>query len=574
MVSNKTLVDAARLGIFLQGGSEYLGINKEKVNELNVFPVPDGDTGINMYLTVRAAAEKISSKSLASGVDKVSGDFALGALMGARGNSGVILSQMFRGFSLALAGKKECDVTDLAVAMKKGVDQAYKAVMKPVEGTILTVYRKLALAAQDAAANGANLNEMLEIAIKAGEEALANTPNQLPVLKEAGVVDAGGAGLLYFLRGGLLATKGEVFTVDEPKSAPTVQAPVVENSAAYLKEEISTADIEFVYCTQLLIKGADMPIDEIRAHLIVDPPGDSLLVVGDESLIKIHFHNNHPGKVLEYCAGFGSLHDIIIDNMVDQHHENKAAEDDKLAQPTDETTPVPASIPNQLLEPIVPSTTCGVIAICSGDGMSAIFSELGATVISGGQTMNPSAEDILLAIENNPGQEIVILPNNGNIILAADQAKTLTKKKVEVIKSKFVTQGITSMLAFDHDKDAKTNSKAMSRSLESVMNGELTYAIRASKFNGFNIKKGDILGLIDGKIIATGKKLDKMLFDLTEEMVSACGDSEIITLYWGQDVEKELAKQLSDELSKKFPEYEVEQYYGGQPLYYFLISVE
>jgi len=568
MGSNTTLVNAALLGKFLQGGSEYLGVHKEEINALNVFPVPDGDTGINMYLTVSSAANKISEESMANGVGKVAGDFAFGALMGARGNSGVILSQMFRGFSLALAGKTECTAEDLAEAMKKGVDLSYKSIMKPVEGTILTVFRELTAAAQAAAAKGAGLHEMIESAIEAGDKALENTPNQLPVLKEAGVVDAGGAGLLSFMRGGLMATEsGEHKIADFQTRSSSLpdSSMTVEPGPAFSMDEISTANIEFVYCTQLLIKGENMPIDEIRDHLSQDPPGDSLLVVGDESIIKIHFHNNHPGQVLEYCSRFGTLHDIIIDNMVDQHHETIAAQNASGQKPLNgqsTTEALPLDAP------------CGVVAVCAGEGMDTIFTELGAAVISGGQTMNPSAEDILTAVENLPAAEIVILPNNSNIFLAADQVKSLTKKKIAVIHSKFVTQGLTAMLEFDPEKDAKTNSANMSRALEHVINGEITYAIRPAKYNGFNIKEGDILALMDGEIIANGKSLDKMLTKLVKKMVESADGSEIISLYRGQDIEEGEAQVLADVLADKFPDHEVELYYGGQPLYYFLLSVE
>lgn len=569
MESNTTLVNAALLAKFLQGGSEYLGAHKEEINALNVFPVPDGDTGINMYLTVSSAASKISEESLTDGVGKVAGDFAFGALMGARGNSGVILSQMFRGFSLALAGKTECRAEDLAAAMKKGVDLSYKSIMKPVEGTILTVFRELTAAAQTAAAKGAALHEMIETAIVAGEKALANTPNQLPVLMEAGVVDAGGAGLLCFMHGGLMATtSGEHTPAAFPTSSTALPQPSVskEHFLSVPMNEISTANIEYIYCTQLLIKGGHLPIDEIRDHLMMEPPGDSLLVVGDESLIKIHFHNNHPGQVLEYCSRFGTLHDIIIDNMVDQHHENMAAQDSiGQAAPQDEmiNKELPADAP-----------TCGVVAVCAGEGMDTIYTELGASVISGGQTMNPSAEDILNAVEKSPAREIVILPNNKNIFLAADQVKSLTDKKVAVVHSKFVTQGLSAMLEFDPETSAKTNAENMSYVLENVVNGELTYAIRPAKYNGFNIKEGDILALMDGEIIANGKDLKKMLFKLAKKMVESSKNSEIVSLYWGQDIEEDQAQALTDALAKEFPDHEVELYFGGQPLYYFLLSVE
>lgn len=567
MDSNTTKVNAAQLAEFLHNSSVYLGDHKAEIDALNVFPVPDGDTGINMSLTVSSADKKISANSIAAGVGKVAGDFAMGALMGARGNSGVILSQIFRGFSTALSGKSECTTKELAAAMHKGVELSYKSVMKPVEGTILTVYKAFSNAAMAAADKGASIIDMLQDAMKAGEKALANTPNQLPVLKEAGVVDAGGAGLLCFIRGGIAA----IGNGEDPGWQIELSTRSADAPAIITQEEtpaISTENIEFTFCTQMLIKGENLPIDTIRDHLSQDPPGDSLLVVGDENVIKIHFHNNQPWKVLEYCSQFGSLHDIIVDNMVDQHHENKAAQE--LAEQT--TTASETTAPAEDAPEDAP--LCGVIAVCSGDGMGNLFSEFGATIISGGQTMNPSAEDILNAVESNPASEIVILPNNSNIILAADQVKNLTSKPVQVIRSKFITQGLSAMLAFDADKSAEANAEAMSRTLDEIVNGELTYSIRPAKFNGFDIEKGDILALLNGEIIGCGKEIDAMLFELAQKMVDSYDEGEIITLYHGEDISEEQAEELKETLAEKFPDYEVELYYGGQPLYYFLLSVE
>lgn len=567
METSNTMVVATSLAQFLRAGSDYLGAHKEEIDALNVFPVPDGDTGINMYLTVSSAANKITAGSVAKGISKVADDFALGALMGARGNSGVILSQMFRGFSVGLKGEDSLDAVKLAASMKKGVDLAYKSVMKPVEGTILTVFKELTAAAQEAAASGSGIIEMLEIAIAAGEVALENTPNQLPVLKEAGVVDAGGAGLLCFLKGAMKSIGSAV----EYSEIPQVAEPVTQAIPAAASDEISTADIEFAFCTQMLIQGTGLDAEIIREHLSVDPPGDSLLVVGNDEVIKIHFHNNQPWKVLEYCSQFGTLHDIIIDNMVDQHHENKAALDLNV-EPN--SVPAVSSEPAAPPEPPIDAPKCGVIAVCAGKGMSSLFEEMGATVLCGGQTMNPSAEDILKLVESNPAEEIIILPNNSNIILTASQVKSLSKKKIEVINSKYVTQGLSSMLAFDPDSSAKSNAANMTNTLSDIVNGELTYAIRPAKFNGFNIKEDDILALMNGEIVGCGKKLEKMLTELVAQMVDSYEDSEIIALYWGHNLEEKQADELADKLAKKFPDHEVELYFGGQPLYYFLVSVE
>lgn len=570
MSSNINRVDATLVSSFLYAGSEYLGAHKSDIDALNVFPVPDGDTGINMSLTVSSAVKKISQESIAAGVGNVAGDFALGALMGARGNSGVILSQIFRGISLALADKKDCDALELAAAMQKGVDLSYKSVMKPVEGTILTVFRELVAAATKEANASGDIGKMMRAAMDAGKKALERTPDQLPVLKEAGVVDAGGAGLLCFMQGGMEATaKGQISQFLFPSAAAN-NKPNLQSNDRPADGNISTADIKYTYCTQLLIKGSDLPIDKIREHLSQTPPGDSLLVVGDENVVKIHFHNNHPGQVLEYCSQFGSIHDIIIDNMVDQHHENQAAKELE-SSPAAGTANIDTATANDEPEN---HPECGVIAICCGDGISDIFRELGASVISGGQTMNPSAEDILNAVEKNPAKQLVILPNNSNIILTAEQVKSMASKPVEVVPSKFVTQGLSAMLSFNAESDASTNAGEMKEVLPEIINGELTFSVRPAKLNGFDIAEGDILALLNGDIVASGSDMDSIFEELAAKMISQKQDSEMITLYWGNDLGEAKAKQMAKILEEQYPEQEIEVYFGGQPLYYFLISVE
>ncbi len=566
MAMGISLMDAAMLRAFLLGGCNRLGALQEEVNALNVFPVPDGDTGINMYLTVSAAGRKIENVPLASGVGKIASEFSMGALMGARGNSGVILSQIFRGLATSLGSKKTATAEEFAAAMQKGVDLSYKSVMKPVEGTILTVYRLFAAAAAEAAASGADIPQMLRQALQAGEKALADTPRLLPVLKEAGVVDAGGKGLLVFMEGAAdTIDSGDlsVFLVDHSGKPASTSAPAQTAGPAAARNDISTADIIYTYCTQLLIKGQDLPIDRIREHLSQDPPGDSLLVVGDETVIKIHFHNNHPGQVLEYCAQFGSLHDIIIDNMCDQHHET-------MALAGTEAPAAPAAPPQANME----APLCGVIAVACGEAMSNLFSELGAVVISGGQTMNPSAEDLLNAVEQHPARELVILPNNSNIVLTADQVKQLTEKPVEVVRSKFVTQGISAMLGFNAEHTAAENNKAMTRSCADVISGELTFAVRDTKFNGFSIKQNDLLAIMQGDIVACGQDMLTVLSELIEKMVAASEEPEILSLYYGSDIATGEAEELSEALEERFPDLDLELHAGGQPLYYFLLAVE
>ncbi len=559
-------MDGARLAAFFRHGSDYLGQHKEAINALNVFPVPDGDTGINMYLTVSSAGAKLPQDPAGIPVGKIAADFAQGTLMGARGNSGVILSQIFRGLASSLAGKDSAGPAELAAALQKGSDIAYKSVMKPVEGTILTVYREFAAAALRAAEKKADILEMLGQALKAGEKALANTPNLLPVLKEAGVVDAGGKGLLCFMEGGLAGLAEGRLPIRVPTAAP---APVTPAPAAKIPPQEAAAEeaIAFTYCTQLLVKGEHLPIDQIRERLSQDPPGDSLLVVGDESLIKIHFHNNHPGQVLEYCAGFGSLHDIIIDNMRDQHHQTiiDAAEAEEAA--TAQAAPawtLPAATP----------VRCGVVAVCVGEGLAGIYEDLGAQVISGGQTMNPSAEDLVQAVEECPGAEVVILPNNSNIILTAGQVQYLTEKKVCIVPSKFVTQGLTAMLRFNPEHDAEQNAAAMEKAGQKVLNGELTYAVRDTRYNGFEIKSGDILGLFQGEIVATGQDLGQTFQQLIAKMVGEAEEPELLSLFYGHDVDAEQAEALAGQAAEACPDLDVETHFGGQPLYYFLIAVE
>ncbi len=556
-------LDGALLARFLRGGCAYLGEHKEEVNALNVFPVPDGDTGINMFLTVNSAAAKLPAESPDLTAGQVAAAFSTGTLMGARGNSGVILSQIFRGIAVSLGDQKKVDAKGFAAAFQKGVDLSYKSVMKPVEGTILTVFREFSAAAEDAARAGADVVGMLVRAAKAGEKALARTPELLPVLKEAGVVDAGGKGLLVFMEGALGALTGE-YIETVPVSAPTKTPAETPRTGAAGCD----ADIEFAFCTQLLIHGDDLPLETIREHLSQTPPGDSLLVVGDEHTIKIHFHNNRPWEVLEYCAGFGTIHDIIIDNMRDQHHEiaMSSAEQAEAERAIQHTAKPAAS-----KEPAMP---CGVIAVCSGDAMIEIYRQLGATVISGGQTMNPSAEDLLQAVEACPADEVVILPNNGNIVMAATQAQQLAKKPVEVVRTKYVTQGLSAMMGFDPSHSAEENSQAMTEAGAATVNGELTYAVRGTKINGFSINDHDVLALLQGDIVDAGPDLSAMLLSLVEKMTAQAATPELLSLFYGNGMQAEEAQALADQVQERFPDLEVELQAGGQPLYYFLVSLE
>jgi DAK2 domain fusion protein YloV len=546
MAAKVSKMNAALLACFLQGGCDFLGRHKEEVNALNVFPVPDGDTGINMYLTINSAAKNIAGREYA-GAGELGADFAMGALMGARGNSGVILSQIFRGFSQSISGKKALSAADFARALQKGVDLSYKSVMKPVEGTILTVYREFAFAAAKKAKPGEDIIAMLRYALVEGQKALDATPALLPVLKEAGVVDAGGKGLLLIMEGGLKVLAGE--SIETPSIAAAESASETAEAAA---------KIEFTFDIQVLIKGKDIPLERIRDHLSETPPGDCLLVVGTEEVVKIHFHSDLPWQVLEYVAQFGELHDIVIENMRDQH-EHFAGGDGHFAKP-------------QAAEPC--ATT--VIAVCSGDGLTEVFASMGAIVIPGGQSMNPSAEDLLTAIGSSPGSEVVVLPNNSNIILTAEQAVKLAKKPTRVVPSKFVTQGVSAMLCYDKNQNAEQNTASMSAAIQQGVSLEVTYAVRSSKYNGFNISPNDVLGLKDGELAATGKELLPTVLELVEKALADKKDEDfsIISFFYGHDMPKEDAAALAAELEKRWPDFDVEYHPGGQPLYYLLMSIE
>lgn len=539
MSLNEMNVDLLR--DFLVGGCAFLCENKEKVNALNVFPVPDGDTGTNMSLTMTSAVKDLASKNT---IDKITSALSNGALMGARGNSGVILSQIFRGFAGGLEGETVVTAKSFSNALQKGVDLAYKSVMKPVEGTILTVSKAVAKGAAHAAETSDDIIYMLEQAIEEGSVALANTPNQLPVLKEAGVVDAGGQGYLLILHGGLKALQGEDFSDFAVSSGGAMVNPAV-------KEE---KEIVYGYCTEVLIKGHKLPVDLIRTYLSRQD-GDCLLVVGSEDLVKVHFHTNKPYKVLEYGLKYGTLHDIKIENMRDQHSEL-----------TDDFFKIEE-------EPKAPAMSCGVVAIANGDGLGELFTSLGAAeIICGGQTMNPSAEDLLNAIDKVNAKEIVILPNNSNIILTAEQAKKMAKKPVHVLPTKFITQGIGAMLGFNAEATGEENACAMAECMAEIKSGEVTFAVRDSSFEGKEISADDILGLKEGKIVAVGQDVQAVLRNLLQEMVTE--DSTLISFYYGNGLTEEEASGLVAAVTADYSQMDVEVHCGGQPLYYFLVSVE
>ncbi|MFA5674987.1 MAG: DAK2 domain-containing protein [Christensenellales bacterium] len=519
--------------------------NKKGLNALNVFPVPDGDTGTNMSLTMMSAVKEVKSAD-SSKICNIGDALSLGALKGARGNSGVILSQLFRGISKGLQGLESATPADFARAMQDGVDAAYKAVMRPKEGTILTVAKDMAKTALKNAARGDNIYLMLDTVLEQGAQTLRKTPDMLPVLKEAGVVDAGGKGLLIIYRGFKMALDGEAITdslVLEPEAT-------VDFSAVAGGEEL-----EFGYCTEFFIKNihesvTQYDIDRYREKLM--KIGDCVLVVGDLQLVKTHVHTNVPGKALQFALRFGELSRIKIDNMREQHTELSEAD------------------PHDRME----KKKMAMVTVAAGEGIINIFKEfLVDEIVEGGQTMNPSAETISNAIESAPSDNVFVFPNNKNIILAAEQAARFSDKNVHVIPSRSIPQGISGVLAYNPDLDFEENTERMEKAINSVKTGQVTYAIRESRINGHTIKKGEIIGILDGEITCHSGDMfetcEKLLFGMIDE-----DNDSIITIFYGEDVTEDLAKQMSVFVEKKYSEYDIELQFGGQPVYPFVFAVE
>jgi DAK2 domain fusion protein YloV len=547
------VLDGAHLRQMIYAGTALLEERKQEVNALNVFPVPDGDTGTNMGLTVAAAVREIEKGGRQ--LSQVAGALAMGSLMGARGNSGVILSQLFRGFSDAIGDKDIVTPIEFAQAMQKGVETAYRAVMKPVEGTILTVAKEGAKVALQSARRGDDIIGVMKMTIQKAALTLERTPEMLPVLKEAGVVDAGGKGLLLILEGALLAVLGEA----KYESIETDFKVISEPDETVMPGQ----GLDFQYCTEFILKGTGLDLDGIRDSL--GKMGDSLIAVGTENLVKVHIHSNHPGKILELGLRLGTLHDIKIDNMAEQHREAFGFDEAGQSKTTSqENTPQRASETDPKIS---------IISVAVGTGIKAILHSLGVQkVVEGGQTMNPSTEDLVRSIEECSSDEVIILPNNKNIILSAQQAQDMVSKKVLVIPTKNITQGISALVAYNPLVDIEENAREMTEALHMVQTGEITYAIRDSRYNGREIKAGDILGLIEGELIEVGREPEETALDLLNRMVGE--ESEIITLYYGQDRTMGQGEELAEEVMKLYPQCEVEVYDGGQPLYYYIISVE
>lgn len=548
---NTNTVDAKMLGRMFLSGAKNLEAKKEWINELNVFPVPDGDTGTNMTLTIMAAASEVSAlsdptmKTLAKAISS-------GSLRGARGNSGVILSQLLRGFTKSIEHHEHVDAMAFARAFEKGVETAYKAVMKPKEGTILTVAKGAAVKALEIAEDSENLETFFADVIAEAEEVLSRTPEMLPVLKEAGVVDSGGQGLLEVLKGAFDGYLGKEIDMNFEKPAHAVMSKPVS------AEE---SDIKFGYCTEFIIMlEKEFPEKEEKAfkeYLL--SIGDSLVVVADDEIVKVHVHTNAPGDAIQRALTYGQLSNMKIDNMRLEHHERLIKDAEKVA-----AQQVKAE----------PEKEVGFISVSVGEGMGEIFRELGADyLIEGGQTMNPSTEDVLQAISHVNAKNIFIFPNNKNIILAANQARDLTEdKNIIVIPTKTIPQGITAMISYVPDKTVEQNTEEMLEAMTHVKTGQVTYAVRDTKIDDKEIRQGDIMGIGDKGILAVGQGIEDITVETLKEMVDE--DTEIISIYYGADVTEEDAEQLCERLEELYPDFDVEINQGGQPIYYYVVSVE
>lgn len=563
------MIDASMMKKCFLAGAKALEAKKEYINELNVFPVPDGDTGTNMTMTIMAAVREVNKIENLT-IDTLCKAMSSGSLRGARGNSGVILSQIFRGFTRELKGLEHMDVTDLGNGIQHAADTAYKAVMKPKEGTILTVIKAGAERSIELLMEG-EANDMVAFAeevVSYMEETLAKTPDMLPVLKQAGVVDSGGEGLMTFVRGALDALKGKV--VDY--SISDVEQQATPAAATGSKE---AEDIEFGYCTEFIImleKAHDVVEKELKAYL--QGIGDCVVVVADDDIVKVHVHTNDPGLAIQKALTYGSLTSIKIDNMREEHEEKLIRDAESIARREKEAQAANSpEVPAETL-PEAERKEAGFIAVSVGDGLKEIFLDLGADyLIEGGQTMNPSTEDILEAIEKVNADTIYILPNNGNIILAAEQAKELTEdKEIIVIPSKNIPQGIAAMISYVPGQPAQENASQMTSEMEKIKSGQVTYAVRDTNMDGKEIKQGDFMGLTDKTILAVGQELETTTLELTEGMLDE--DSELISLYYGAEVTEEDAENLADKILEKHPDVEVEVQFGGQPIYSYFISVE
>ena len=552
MIQFKT-IDGLLLRDMVVAGAALLEKNREAVDALNVFPVPDGDTGTNMSLTMQSATREVNSKEFLR-ADEAANALAKGALRGARGNSGVITSQLFRGFSKALAGLEKVNPVQFANALKAGADQAYKAVMKPKEGTILTVARVIAEdALKQVQKDPDDYEGLMNVIIKSGEEILKRTTEMLPALKQAGVVDSGGRGLLLIYTGYAAVMRGEDISTIAPDMAS-------DGVAVFEDNHETIEEIKFAYCTEFLIQYLnencnEHAVDSFRRRL--NRIGDSVVVVNDMDVIKVHVHTNNPGRALEYGLELGELVNLKIENMVEQRRENERKEE----------------AAKENAAPKEPEKDFGMVAVSLGEGFSQIFRDLTVDhIVEGGQTMNPSIKDILDAINAVNAKCVFVFPNNGNVTMAAQQAAELAEKEVYVIPTKNVAMGIAAAVAFQPDLSGEENAARMEEASQHVKTGTVTYAVRDSEYNGVHIKEGDIIGLHNGAIEYSGSSVHDVVMEMMKAVVTE--DDELITVYFGQETTEADAQQITEEIAEAYPDCDVECHMGGQPLYYYLISVE
>lgn len=527
----------------IASASNHLQNNRGYINDLNIFPVPDGDTGTNMGMTFGAAAQTVASDGEGAACDRLLDILAKSALRNARGNSGVILSQILRGLATAVQGKAELDCTAIKQALCQARDTAYRAVMKPTEGTILTVVRETAEFAEEHLNEYNEVEAFLEALLGAAKKSLDNTPEILPVLKQAGVVDAGGMGVVTILEGAYFALIGKPVALQQGVEAPQAKESKLSS--------VASEDIKFLYCTEFLIqKAPERQTTQFRAA--IQPKGDCMLVIEDEEVVKVHIHTNHPGYVIEQALKLGELTNLKIDNMKYQHEEKLQTED--------------GTMPSERKK-------YGFVAVSAGDGLTQVFTEIGAdAVVEGGQTMNPSTQDLLNAVQSIGAETVFILPNNKNIILAAEQVNELADCAVVVIPTKNIPQGISAMLGFNEDEDVETNESAMREMMEMVQCGQVTFAARNSTADGKKIKKGDIMGMIGSSISALGKDINQVSEELVDSLIT--DESGVISIYYGADIDEETAKSLEKTLAEKYDYLDVSLIYGGQPVYYYFLAVE
>ena len=557
-----TTITAQDFRAMVEIGEMRLSENAEFVNSLNVFPVPDGDTGTNMMLSFKSGAERVAN-STATTVGDLAQDLAKGLLMGARGNSGVILSQLFRGFSKAVVGKEVITGEELAQAFTNGVETAYKAVMKPVEGTILTVARESAKRGVRKLETSNDIIEVMGSVLRGAEKSLAKTPDLLPVLKEVGVVDSGGQGLVFIYNGFYEALTGEAVPVQSLQSNKIDLTSVAHHESGVDYEHVSTGDIKFGYCTEIMVKIGEgetvvdtFDYDTFRNYL--NELGDSLLVVADDEIIKVHVHTERPGEVMNYGQRFGSLMKVKVDNMRLQHEE---------VLKTDYTAKVKEAAQKQKAE-------YGIVAVAAGEGVQELFKSMGVTtIINGGQTMNPSTEDILQAVKEAHAEKVIVLPNNKNIQMAANQAAEVSEDAaVAVVATRTISEGLASLLAFNPEASLEDNQAAMSEQMTLVSSGQITNAVRDTNIDGVEIKKDDFMGIVDGKILVSIADRKEATLATIEKMID--DDSEILTLIYGEDADASEVEEITEAVEAKYPDVEVEVHEGNQPVYTYLLSVE